>query len=822
MHFNRKLLIGAAILAICALSVPSVFAQAVPGGTLDPLTVPKYVQPLVIPPVMNSDGTGPNNYDIAVREFKQQILPGGHWNAVSPACMADPTLCTLPATTVWSYGPAADPLPDSSGIPGGAAGLAPALNSQFNYPAFTVEATNGPDDMTGTPVNVDWINDLVVDSWVDGCGTAGELPGDCNFIPYLIPGVVDQSLHWANPPQDCIDGTPRTDCRGQSQLPYVGPNPIITHVHGAHVGPESDGYPEAWYLPDADNIPAGYATQGTLVNQYPIMTNNSPGVANFSYPIDQPSTTLWYHDHTLGMTRLNVYAGPAGFWLIRQNDGGEDGLGAASILPGPAPVAGDDPNFNAATRATIREIPIVIQDRSFNADGSLFYPANRAFFEGLGDGQVPSTQGNIDAGLDIPFIPGDSRGPSDIAPIWNPEAFFNVMVVNGVSWPEMEVAPAIYRFRLLNGCNSRFLNLSMFRLNKQGRPNKEIPFFQIGAEQSLMPQVVEIVTGKATPLVPGVALWDRVNGPFKDQALLMGLAERGDVLVDFRGLKNGDIVRMFNTAPDAPFGGFPDVPADPATSGQVMQFRVNSALLGQSPTDPVLADGVTPNPSAATDPWNVVLSPVENVDTYPGNLSTVTRDMALLEEESEDVCVSISPAGDITYIDLPTGTEPFDPVDPANACFAAGGVPFAPKAAVLGINGSQGPIAPLGQPGSTVTLWSDPIETNPASGATETWEMWNWSADAHPIHLHLVKFKVVNRQVIGVPTLTPPEADETGWKDTVIAYPGEVTRVAATFDIDGLYVWHCHIVEHEDNEMMVPYCVGDPNANGCAGLVATP
>ena len=83
--------------------------------------------------------------------------------------------------------------------------------------------------------------------------------------------------------------------------------------------------------------------------------------------------------------------------------------------------------------------------------------------------------------------------------------------------------------------------------------------------------------------MPGDAPWNRVNAPFKDQALLMGLAERADVLVDFRGLKNGTIIRMINTAPDAPFGGFPDVPADPATTGQVMQFRVNSALLGRVP-----------------------------------------------------------------------------------------------------------------------------------------------------------------------------------------------------------------------------------------------
>ena len=785
MDFRKVFTVGVTILAICALSVPSVFAQAVPGGTLDPLTIPKYVTPLVIPPVMNTTGTA-NDYDIAVREFKQQILPGGIWTGGGG----------LPATKVWSYGPAADTPPAIAPVP--------ASTSQFNYPAFTIEATNGPDNMSGTTVTVDWINDLVVDpiACVDPLDLTNPA---CNFLPYLIPGVVDQTLHWANPPA----GPGNTDSRGTNPIPYDGPNPIITHVHGAHVGPESDGYPEAWYLPAANNIPAGYATQGTLANAYGMPDNTFNGFATFTYPNDQPSTTLWYHDHTLGMTRLNVYAGPAGFWLIRQNDGGEDGLGVASILPGPAPVAGEDPNFIASDRIKVREIPIVIQDRSFNTDGSLFYPANRAFFEGLGDGQTPSVSGNTVAGLNIDFIPTDD---SDISPIWNPEAFFNVMVVNGVSWPELEVAPAIYRFRLLNGCNSRFLNLSMSRLNKKGSPNKEIPFYQIGAEQSVLPKVVEIVSGKVTPLTPGNLVWDRVNAPFKDQALLMGLAERADVLVDFRGMKNGTIVRMFNTAPDAPFGGFPDVPADPATTGQVMQFRVNSALLGASPTDPGFV-------TSATDPWNLVLSlpdaadPANTPIPFPGE-----RDLALIEEESEVVCVFVNPDGTIDQD--PTATP-----DGLGGCVLTGtatpaaSLPFAPKAAVLGIMGSTA--------NPEVTLWSDPIVTNPAVDATETWELWNHTVDGHPIHLHLVKFKVVNREpfipdpITGIPVLQGPvlpAANEAGWKDTVIAYPGEVTRLNATFDIEGLYVWHCHIVEHEDKEMMVPYCVGDPNANGCAGL----
>ena len=786
-------------------------AAAPAGGTLDPCTVPKYVLPLVIPPVMANSGAA-NDYDIAVRQFQQQILPGGIWNTVNGRADA------FPATTVWSYGPDADPTPDSTGL-GGGAGVAPATNSQFNYPAYTVENT------ADTPTTVDWINDLKENF---GAGP--------NFLPHLLP--IDQTLHWANPGADCISGADKTDCRGASADLYTGPVPIVTHVHGAHVGPESDGYPEAWWLPDptdsnfecvndpnlADNS-TKFVCKGSLANNYGYApnTNTPAGVANYTYPNDQPSTTLWYHDHTLGMTRSNVYAGPAGFWLIREAGGGETGL-VAGTLPAPAPVAGEDlatTNFPAAlggSREKYREIPIVIQDRSFNSDGSLFYPANRAFFEGLGDGQLPPPT----AGLDIDFIPTNQ---SDISPIWNPEAFFNTLVVNGVTWPTLEVAPALYRLRLLNGCNSRFLNLSMFRVNKKGKPNKEIAFYQIGAEQSLLPQVVEIVTGNATPLVPGVPRRNRVKSPFKQQGLLMGLAERADVLVDFRGLKNGDIVRVYNTAPDAPFGGFPDVPADPGTTGQVMQFRVNSALLGQGDTDP---GGATP----ATDPWNLVLSPVEGVDTYPGALSTVTRDLALIEEESTTVCVTIDPLGNIVQVPIDPADIPFDPLDPANACFVAGGIPFAPKAAVLGINGSLGAptsVDPFNNTGAQPTLWSAPIETNPVSDATETWELWNHTVDGHPIHLHLVKFKVLNREpfipdpLTGVPVLqgpVPPEADETGWKDTVIAYPGEVTRVAATFDIDGLYVWHCHIVEHEDNEMMVPYCVGDPNANGCANLVA--
>ena len=117
-------------------------------------------------------------------------------------------------------------------------------------------------------------------------------------------------------------------------------------------------------------------------------------------------------------------------------------------------------------------------------------------------------------------------------------------------------------------------------------------------------------------------------------------------------------------------------------------------------------------------------------------------------------------------------------------------------------------------------LWSDPVTENPAVGATEVWELYNATADAHPIHIHELTFAVLDRQditvdeaaaTVGVAEGSTPLASEpweSGFKDTVIAYPGQVTRVKLRFDNPGQFVWHCHILEHEDNEMMRPYRIG--------------
>src|SRR6266498_3932349 len=280
------------------LSAPAALAQ-VPGGSLDPTTVPKYQTPLLIPPVMpKADtivrrGQTVDYYEISMKQFTQQILPAG-----------------LPATTVWGYGAVKSASP--SGL------------LLHNAPSLTIEA------QVNRPVRVKWINDLT--------------DGERNYLPHLLP--VDPTLHWANPPGG-VQGRDERPTFMETPGPYTGPVPMVTHVHGAvGVADDSDGYAEAWYLPAAKNIPPGYARNGTWFRFFAAKAAGSygvgwgPGFATFQYPNENRASTIWYHDHALGMTRLNVYAGPAGFYLIRGGPAGDDAVvdsrsGTHAVLPGP-------------------------------------------------------------------------------------------------------------------------------------------------------------------------------------------------------------------------------------------------------------------------------------------------------------------------------------------------------------------------------------------------------------------------------------------------------------------------------------------------------
>ena len=609
-------------------------------------------------------------YEISMRQIRQQILPAG-----------------LPATTVWGYG--AVKAASKQGTPA---------------PPRALAHHRGPLEAAGA-------------HQVD------QRPVDTNgsYLPHLLP--VDPTLHWANPPGGATgrDTRPTFDATPGR---YTGPVPIVTHLHGAAgVGDESDGYAEAWFLPRADDIPAGYATAGTWYDFFKGKALQKFGVAwgagyaTFQYPNDQRESTLWYHDHALGMTRLNVYAGPAGFFLVRGGPEGEKAVldsrtGAAAVLPGPAPIEVDAFPSNK----TYYEIPIAIQDRSFDANGSLFYPDTRAFFDGITGPYIPTT---------------------DVSPMWNPEFFGNTIMVNGNTWPFQTVQQRRYRFRLLNGCQSRFLILDFSQI-----PGVEV--WQIGNEGGFLAAPVNLTAD---------------NG----NRLLLGLAERADLVVDFTDCAGG-----------APCPG---------------ERRAGRAVRRRSP-----GSGLREGRSR---------------EHRPG--AGVPRRAGGRARSHDAAAVPEAPAAD-----------PADRwVDPAAGAAGAdvGALRGRPRRGPAG-HRHRGPESPR-----TCTAesrrWMDPVTENPTPGATEVWEYYNATADAHPMHIHEVLFQVVNRQglalddegevvqpiqVVGTPT--PPEPGEIGWKDTVIAYPGQVTRLRMRFVNPGQFVWHCHIVEHEDNEMMRPYRIG--------------
>ena len=460
----------------------------------------------------------------------------------------------------------------------------------------------------GRPIAVQWTNDLPP--------------------RHMLP--IDRTLHGDEPPAPEV----RT----------------VVHLHGLKVLPDSDGYPEAWFT-------NGFARTG------PFFENRT-----YHYPNDQPATTLWYHDHALGTTRLNVYTGLSGFYLLR--DAEEDRLNLPS---GPF------------------EIPLMIQDRAFNADGSLFYPVQT-----LPDPEVP--------------------------PVWVPEFFGDAVLVNGKVWPFLEVEPRRYRFRILNASNARFYHLTLNEATDRGdrRERSGPEIFQIGTDGGLLPAPVRVTE------------------------LTMGPAERVDVVIDFSDVEGRSFV--LNNDAKAPFPDGDDViPAD------VMLFKVTRRLSGRDTSS-------LPRTLASVP----LLSPQASVRT---------RDLVLIE---------VASAGDEPIVGL--------------------------------IN----------------VPWDDPVTENPRAGSVEIWRIINTTGDAHPIHVHLVQFQILDRQPFDVdqypdrlvftdPRVPPPPSERPAFKDTVQTFPGEVTRIIAKFDLPTgtrighgerfRYVFHCHILEHEDNDMMRPYDV---------------
>jgi spore coat protein A, manganese oxidase len=489
-----------------------------------------------------------------------------------------------------------------------------------SYPGPTILAKKN------IPIDVFWRNNLV--------------NGSNQPLPHLLP--VDYTVH------DAFDHVPNWQQYGV---------PVVTHLHGGHTESASDGLPDAWFTP-------GFSLKGHGF----IKGDITP----YHYSNTQEAATIWYHDHALGMTRLNVYAGLAGYYLI--TDDNEMELQRTAKLP-----------------AVPYDLGLAIQDRMFTNDGQLYYPSK----------------------------PEEEEEEGQPNPTILPEFFGDFILVNGITWPILDVEPRQYRFRVLNGSDSRFYNLFL---------SSAQVIQQIGTDNGLLPSPVPLTQ------------------------MLIGPGERKDIILDFSNpsLWGQTIIVRNNAKTPFPKGSA----VNPQTTGRIMAFRVNKALDSNYP--------LTDLPATLRPP----IVPLQT--TLPA------RKLILFEAEDE-----------------------FDRLKPM-----------------------------LGTVDDGVLQWHEPITENPMLNSTEIWEIYNETMDAHPIHLHMVSMQLINRQKFharvneenGKPgdirlvgQTQPPGPDEQGWKDTWIMYPGEVTRVIAKFDIEGLYVWHCHILSHEDHEMMRPLYVGEMN-----------
>jgi FtsP/CotA-like multicopper oxidase with cupredoxin domain len=627
--------------------------------------------------------------------------------------------------------------------------------------------------------------------------------------------TVDQSFHWANPLNNSMSiagNDPSTGLDLGNPQFYAGPQPMTVHLHGAEEPSAFDGGPDTWFTP-------GKAFKG-------------PGYVSDLYPYinTMPATTLWFHDHVLGESRLNVYSGLIGFYLLR---------GTPESAVSPQLPTGDF------------EAELVVQDRQFDSNGQLFFP----------DGNPPG------AGLN-----GDPGNPT-IHPYGVPEFFGDVITVNGKSWPYLNVEPRRYRLRFLDACNARMLALRL--ADKSGNTTgPTVPtIWQIGSDGGLLDKPVAI--NSFTPFTFDPT--DITAGPdgspvLTSPRLFLAPAERMDVIIDFSGFQ-GKTFTLKNDA-NYPFPG--GSAPDPTLDGLVMQFRV---------TKPLSSSDLSFNPAASGATLRRGTNQIVRVADGRGGLATGvhvnnTRRLVLIEEEDPDTGAPVKVLINNTRYD---GTKPMGALPWQNGLPIPDSVPF-----------NNGNIN---------------ITELPQIGSTEIWEFVNLTPDAHPIHIHLIQFQVLNRQVFqvgavvpdttppfhlppppfftmpgyrtdayeaawiaggssrgteygggppmdyitaglpmgGNPDVTPylvgaplaPDPNEAGWKDTLKMYPGTVTRLAVrwapqevavsgvnggqnkfTFDPtatlgianDGFgfpggpgYMIHCHILDHEDNDMMRPF-----------------
>jgi spore coat protein A len=573
-------------------------------------------------------------------------------------------------------------------------------------------------------------------------------------------------------------------------------NRTVPHLHGGHVPWTSDGGPFAWF---SSSVSASDPkTHGP---------DWQPG--DYWYPNDQSARLMWYHDHAFGQTRTNAYANIASAYLLTDDvESGPGGLISAGILP------------------DLAGIPLVFQDKTFvpgnigdvdptwawGQPGDLWYPH---VYEPNSTAAGPNATGRWDWGPydGVPPAGGTLPLPTPASNI--PEGFMDHMLVNCAVLPFVEVQRKRYRFRLVNACNARFLNLQLYHavsknLSKtdSGEVNLAAPgpaFVQVGTEGGFLPNPVVLND-------PPVQIGFGSDGNANAYNLLMAPAERADIIIDFASCSVGDVLILWSDTP-APFPGG-DVRNDYYT-GNPDQTAIGGAPTtrpGKGPNTRTLLQirvvaGGTPDPLSFAH-WLPALR--------------AALPIAYAASQPDDLAQPVPAHGHRV-----TRGRPGDPGLPVlgktlNEDYDAYGR-LIQRLGTTDQNGYNN----QGMPTWGRDFLATPVTETASAGETQVWDIYNLTGDTHPIHFHLVNVQILLRARFHTkkPTFAPipgterpPDDNEMGWKETVRMNPGEVTRVIMKFDLSPVpswmpykksprtggneYVWHCHILEHEEHDMM--------------------
>jgi len=645
---------------------------------LNPLSIPKFVNQLTGPPPVY-EPTNPitNDYAVDMVEFDQQILP--EMEFVPGQGLENRT------TKVWGYGgPAKDAVTGNS------------LGYIANSPGPSFEVTKG------NAINVTWRN----------------------LITTPLQFGVDPTLHWSNPNNIAMPGpgtwtipppAPADDFWGAQS-----PATLVPHLHGGEVPPISDGGPDAWWTNGGIQGP-GYNTSRPT----------SPNSAVYYYPNINPASTLWYHDHALGITRLNVMSGLAGFYIVRDTDFTSGNITAAGITGK-------------------YDMPLVFQDRSFFDDGSFNFPYL---------GVQPA-----------------------VHPYWVPEFFGDTIMVNGLVWPNMDVDQGVYRFRLLDGSNARFYTIS-FVINP-GPTETLHPFTMIASDGGYLTNPVPLTQ---LTFAPG---------------------ERVEILVDFFGLPVGTKILLRNTANENfPFG----LPVNPQTVGQLMQFTVTSNTGPSWPTLPPQLNPTLPVfPTLGTPTIYRMLTLVEVLDPVTG----VPLELLMDGQKWTAFPSEIVRIGDTEEWIVFNPTADSHPIHLHLVQFQLiSRQAFNAKvyyADWLRLNGGTLPlIAP------TKSIWNlfQKYKVQPPVGPPPEEQGWKDTIMMHPNEITIIRVRFA-------PTEDPVTGPNAPIPGDVNTYPFDVIQPHGPGNKQypgGLpygYVWHCHIIDHEDNEMMRPLQISTTFSGG--------